>query len=148
MAGAQHGGKLLATQYFIGWFGGKRTDFSTPREGEGGFPRPFIGPLARGGGVKVLDSRDSQRRIDSARTISAPRKRFGAAFGEETVIDIAALGEAPDELVERRLALFCPAPFAQLAFQIAAQPGAGRRIALDIMEREPLQSLGIERRTR
>lgn len=115
----QHGRELLLLTLFFRWFGGKRTDFLASRIGQCSVPGPFSRLYTRNLGVGILDSSDSQCRIDSACAITAPRKRLGATLGEQAIVDITPLRKARDDRLMRRLALSCPAAFAQLAFEIA-----------------------------
>lgn len=97
--------------------------------------------------VAVLDAVRAKCARHPPRAQPSALHRRGSRLGKTPIVDIAEIGEPLRQRVwiRRRARAVGPAALAQLATQIVAQPSAGRRESLDIMQRKTLQRRSIER---
>jgi hypothetical protein len=92
-----------------------------------------------------FDPRAGQRLADPARSITPSRQGAATGLGKRGVIDIARLSAAPDETGNVRLASTCPAALADLSSKIGRKFATGRRITPDIVDRQAMERLLVER---
>ncbi len=97
--------------------------------------------------VAVLDAVRAKGTRHPPRAQPSPLHRRRARLGKTPIVDIAEIGEPLRQGIgiRRRARAVGPAALTQLATQILAQPSAGRRESLDIMQRKTLQRRSIER---
>ncbi len=97
--------------------------------------------------VAVLDAVRAKGTRHPPRAQPSALHRRGARVGKTPIVDIAEIGEPLRQRIgiRRRARAVGPAALTQLATQIVAQPSAGRRESLDIMQRKTLQRRSIER---
>ncbi len=97
--------------------------------------------------VAVLDAVRAKCARHPPRAQPPALHRRRARLGKTPIVDIAEIGEPLRQRVwiRRRARAVGPAALTQLATQIVAQPSAGRRESLDIMQRKTLQRRSIER---
>ncbi len=97
--------------------------------------------------VAVLDAVRAKRTRHPPRAQPSALHRRRSRLGKSPIVDIAKIGEPLRQGIGiwRRARAVGPAALAQLATQILAQPSAGRRESLDIMQRKTLQRRSIER---
>ena len=97
--------------------------------------------------IAVLDTVRAKRTRHPPRAQPSALHRRGSRLGKTPIVDIAKIGEPLRQRIgiRRRARAVGPAALAQLATQIVAQPSAGRRESLDIMQRKTLQRRSIER---
>ncbi len=123
----------------------KWPDPLAPGKGNSGveriFPRIFKG---LGGGFRVDPDR-AQVRGDSLRTEPAPCQRSAARGGKARIVDISKLRAAFDYGIYRRLTFVFPTTLIQLADKVDAQFMACRRILAEVVERERVERMRIER---
>lgn len=115
-----------------------------PSERQGGAPRLLLG-RDRDGDILLIHAREAEIRIDPAAAIAPSRQRPGSHLGESAIVDIAEFGHPTHQLIDRRRTLAGPAPFPQLAHEIARQLLPRRRVSFDVAEGEPPQRLALER---
>ncbi len=97
--------------------------------------------------VAVLDAVRAKCARHPPRAQPSALHRRRSRLGKSPIVDIAKIGEPLRQGIgiRRRARAVGPAALAQLATQILAQPSAGRRESLDIMQRKTLQRRSIER---
>ena len=97
--------------------------------------------------VAVLDAVRAKRTRHPPRAQPSALHRRRSRLGKSPIVDIAKIGEPLRQGIgiRRRARAVGPAALAQLATEILAQPSAGRRESLDIMQRKTLQRRSIER---
>ena len=144
MTRAQHLPEMTAPLIWINRFASERAYPFAPREGQCRIQRIFLRHFPYRGRSFRIDTGAPQRRRDPLFTITTPHQCGPARLGKAGIVDIAKLGAAPDDRVQRSLFLALPAPFHHLARKIGSQFVPCRRIFTKISQREAVKGRKVQ----